>query len=102
MPCPLTDETLARVMATAATTEECIFLETSRVTAEESLSYFFHNPVAHLACYAHDDPARFFQRAEGFLADGLYLAGWLGYEFGYLLEPSLAKRIHPSPERPLA
>ncbi len=102
MPCPLTDETLARVMATAATTEECIFLETSRVTAEESHSYFFHNPVAHLTCYAHDDPARFFQRAEGFLADGLHLAGWLGYEFGYLLEPSLAKRIHPNPGKPLA
>ncbi|HIJ89867.1 MAG: aminodeoxychorismate synthase component I [Desulfobulbaceae bacterium] len=101
MPCPLTDETLARIMAAAAT-EDCVFLETSRVTAEEFHSYFFHNPVAHLACYAHDDPARFFRQAEDFLADGLYLAGWLGYEFGYLLEPSLAKRIHPDPQKPLA
>lgn len=101
MPCPLTDETLARIMATAAT-EDCVFLETSRVTAQESRSYFFHNPVAHLACHAHDDPARFFQQAEDLLAEGLYLAGWLGYEFGYLLEPSLAKRIHPDPRKPLA
>ena len=101
MPCPLTDETLARIMAIAAS-EDCVFLETSRVTAEECHSYFFHNPVAHLACYAHDDPARFFQQAENFLAEGLYLAGWLGYEFGYLLEPSLARRIHPDPEKLLA
>ncbi|OGQ86386.1 MAG: aminodeoxychorismate synthase, component I [Deltaproteobacteria bacterium RIFOXYD12_FULL_56_24] len=101
MPCPLTDETLARIMAIAAT-EDCVFLETSRVTAEECHSYFFHNPVAHLACYAQDDPARFFQQAEDFLAEGLYLAGWLGYEFGYLLEPSLARRIHPDPQKPLA
>ena len=102
MPCPLTDETLARIMAMAATEEECVFLETSRVTTEESRSYFFHSPVAHLACYAHDDPTRFFQQAEKFLAKGLYLAGWLGYEFGYLLEPSLARRIHPDPKHPLA
>jgi len=101
MPCPLTDETLARIMAIAAS-EDCVFLETSRVTAEESHSYFFHQPVAHLACYAHDDPARFFQQAEDFLAKGLYLSGWLGYEFGYLLEPSLAKRIHPDTQKPLA
>jgi len=97
----MTDEILARIMAMAAT-EDCVFLETSRVTAEDSHSYFFHRPVAHLVCYAHDDPARFFQQAEDFLAEGLYLAGWLGYEFGYLLEPSLAKRIHPDSEKPLA
>jgi len=88
-------------MATAAS-EDCVFLETSRVTPEESRSYLFHRPVAHLACYAHDDPARFFQQVEDLLAEGLYLAGWLGYEFGYLLEPYLAKRIHPTPQKPLA
>jgi len=97
----MTDEILARIMAMAAA-EDCVFLETSRVTAKDSHSYFFHRPVAHLVCYAQDDPARFFQQAEDFLAEGLYLAGWLGYEFGYLLEPSLAKRIHPGYEKPLA
>jgi para-aminobenzoate synthetase/4-amino-4-deoxychorismate lyase len=101
MPCPLTEKTLTRIMALAAT-EECVFLETSRVTEEESSSYFFHNPVKHLTCYADDDPARFFQQAEDVLADGLYLAGWLGYEFGYLLEPSLAKRLRPDSKKPLA
>jgi len=88
-------------MAIAAT-EDCVFLETSRVTEEEYHSYLFHNPVTHLACYAHDDPARFFRQAEDFLAEGLYLAGWLGYEFGYLLEPSLARQTQPDPEKPLA
>lgn len=101
MPCPLTDDTLARIMAMAAG-EDCVFLETGRVTSEESRSYFFHNPVTHLACYPHDDPARFFRQAEDFLAEGLYLAGWLGYEFGYLLEPSLAKHILLDPHKPLA
>ena len=101
MPCPLTDETLARIMATAAI-EDCVFLETSRVTAEESRSYFFHQPIAYLACHAQDDPAQFFRQAEDLLAQGLYLAGWLNYEFGYLLEPCLAKQIHPAPEKPLA
>ena len=101
MPCPLTDETLARIMATAAI-EDCVFLETSRVTAEESRSYFFHQPIAYLACHAQDDPAQFFRQAEDLLAQGLYLAGWLDYEFGYLLDPCLAKQIHPAPEKPLA
>jgi para-aminobenzoate synthetase/4-amino-4-deoxychorismate lyase len=89
-------------MALTATEEDCIFLETSRVTPEESRSYFFHRPVAHLACYPHDDPALFFEQVEAFLADGLYLAGWLGYEFGYLLEPSLARQIQSAPHKPLA
>ena len=102
MPCPLTDETLARILALTASEDECVFLETSRVTPEESRSYFFHRPVAHLACYAHDNPSRFFQQAEDFLTEGLYLAGWLGYEFGYLLEPSLARRVLPDPRKPLA
>ncbi|OGR01693.1 MAG: aminodeoxychorismate synthase, component I [Deltaproteobacteria bacterium RIFOXYD12_FULL_55_16] len=88
-------------MAMAAT-EDCVFLETSRLTAEESHSYFFHRPVAHLTCCAQDNPARFFQQAEDFLAQGLYLAGWFAYEFGYLLEPSLARQIHPNPQKPLA
>ncbi len=31
------------------------------------------------------------------LAQGHYLAGWLGYELGYVLEPRLAQRLKPGP-----
>jgi len=38
---------------------------------------------------------------EGALADGHHVAGWLGYELGYALEPRLAKGARPErlPER---
>ena len=34
---------------------------------------------------------------EAALAQGHYLAGWLGYELGYALEPRLAGRLKPGP-----
>src|SRR4029079_2045445 len=34
---------------------------------------------------------------EAALAQGHYLAGWLGYELGYALEPRLAGRLKPRP-----
>ena len=52
-----------------------------------------------------DDGADFLARADSFREQGYFLAGWLAYEFGYLLEP----RLHPflpgknsSLEKPLA
>ncbi|MGV1098418.1 aminodeoxychorismate synthase component I [Thiovibrio sp. JS02] len=101
MPLPLTDTALARLLNTLTEEEEFIFLETTRITEDEDHSYLFLKPTTYLLCHADDDPDNFFQRANAFLKQGYYLAGWLAYEFGYLLEPALAK-LKPRGSQPLA
>ncbi len=75
--------------------ESFVFLESTRVTPENHLSYLFLEPVARLVCMPEDDPAVFFSKAQEKLAQGFFLAGYIGYEFGYMLEPILAKSFRP-------
>ncbi len=65
------------------------------MTPENHLSYLFLDPVQRLTCTATDDPAVFFSRAQEKLAQGFFLAGYVGYEFGYMLEPILARSFRP-------
>jgi len=85
-----------------ATGEDCVFLETCRTDDEEHRSWLFLKPEAELICRAQDDPAVFFRKAEEFRRQGLYLAGWFAYEFGYLLEPALGKLLDRGQKTPLA
>ena len=71
--------------------EPYVFLESVRISPENHLSFLFCNPIDRLVCKAGDDPVLFFSKAQKFLDEGLYLAGYLGYELGYLLEPRLAE-----------
>jgi para-aminobenzoate synthetase/4-amino-4-deoxychorismate lyase len=42
-----------------------------------------------------DDPAIFFTKAQEKLGNGFFLAGYVSYEFGYMLEPRLARSFVP-------
>ena len=75
--------------------ESFVFLESTRVTPENHLSYLFLEPVARLVCMQGDDPAVFFSKAQEMLNQGFFLAGYIGYEFGYMLEPILARSFSP-------
>lgn len=92
---PLSDKALQSLLAGLAGKEEFVFLESSRVTPENHLSYLFLDPVQRLVCNPADDPAVFFSKAQEKLDQGFYLAGYVGYEFGYMLEPVLAKSFAP-------
>jgi len=67
-----------------------MLLETTKVSPENHRSFLFVEPVDRVVCRGDGDPADFFRQAEERLAQGYYLAGWLSYEFGYLLEPALS------------
>lgn len=69
--------------------EEFVFLESSRVTQEDYRSLLFTEPLNWLTCSADDRAEDFLQEIEKWRNRGKYLAGWIAYEFGYLLEPSL-------------
>ncbi|MDX1775133.1 MAG: aminodeoxychorismate synthase component I [Desulfobulbales bacterium] len=97
IPRPFSDKTLSSLFAGLCGNDSFAFFESIRVTPENHLSYLFLDPVTRLVCNLTDDPANFFSRAEEKLAQGYFLAGYLSYEFGYLLEPILAKSFKPRP-----
>jgi len=89
------DKALQLLLAGLSGNESFVFFESTRVTPENHLSYLFFEPVERLVCMQEDDPAVFFGKAQERLKQGFFLAGYIGYEFGYLLEPSLAKSFMP-------
>jgi para-aminobenzoate synthetase/4-amino-4-deoxychorismate lyase len=76
------------------------------VLIDDSLSpggdaWLFENPVEIVAC---DDPAgvnEALDRIAGAGRDGLYAAGFMAYELGYLLEPRLAPLLPEAHRQPL-
>jgi para-aminobenzoate synthetase/4-amino-4-deoxychorismate lyase len=88
---PFSDKALHSLLSGLAGNESFVFLESTRVTPENHLSYLFLDPVEKLVCNDGDDPANFFRQAQERLEQGFFLAGYIGYEFGYMLEPILAK-----------
>src|SRR5210317_2187970 len=92
---PFSDAALKSLLTGLAGKESFVFLESTRVTSENHLSYLFQDPVERLACNVGDDPADFFRMAQEQLDNGFYLAGYIAYEFGYMLEPSLTESFAP-------
>ncbi|HID96913.1 MAG TPA: aminodeoxychorismate synthase component I [Thermodesulfobacteriaceae bacterium] len=69
--------------------ETVVFLETSRVTAEEDASYLFTDPVGQLSASGPEDIPALYEAIDQALDKGYWLAGWWSYEWGYALEPIL-------------
>lgn len=86
---PLSDPVISAILNFLSAEKDFVFLETSRTTAEEKTSLLFNAPVARLTFQAGQAPDHFFTRAQEYLDQGYFLAGWFGYEFGYALEASL-------------
>ncbi|HIP40619.1 MAG TPA: aminodeoxychorismate synthase component I [Desulfocapsa sulfexigens] len=72
---------------------EYVFLDTARSDSENKNSFLFLKPQDRLDFFPGDDPFIFAAELEKVIAKGLYLAGWMSYEFGYLLEPQLAELL---------
>lgn len=76
-----------------------VLLENSRDA--DGLSYLFEQPVRTIMC---DDPAHLsgaLAAVEKARAEGLYAAGWISYEAGYVLEPRLAPLMPEERHEPL-
>jgi len=90
-PKSFSDKALQSVLAGLSGKEPYVFLESKRISPENHQSFLFRDPLDRLVCMAGDDPVLFFSKAQKCLEAGFYLAGYLGYELGYLLEPKLAE-----------
>ena len=104
---PLNDTTILRLTSRLEQEDDFVFLESSRLSEENHRSFLFRKPSAHLCCRPGDSVPDFLDRVDQARAQGQYLAGWLAYEFGYLLEPCLRRLLPASPvadvaDKPLA
>ena len=61
----------------------------------------FENPLRVIRCYAPDDVPRTLDAMAGAVGEGHYLAGFLAYELGYVLEPKLAPLLPSDRSAPL-
>jgi len=71
--------------------DEFVFLDNARLSGEDHRSMLFMHPERWLVCQGPDGVEDFLREAHACQQKGSFLAGWIGYEFGYLLEPSLRK-----------
>ncbi len=65
-----------------------VLLESSRGGVEGAASYLFLNPLREFAARQMSDLPGMFAEIEAARAEGLYAAGYLGYECGYHFEPA--------------
>ncbi|MFT5730474.1 MAG: para-aminobenzoate synthetase/4-amino-4-deoxychorismate lyase [Desulforhopalus sp.] len=80
------DPLLEDVLRFCSLENQCVFLDTSLPDVENNQSLLFVKPFERLVCKEGDDLELYLQNLEKQLAAGYYLAGWVGYEFGSMLE----------------
>ncbi len=83
--------------------DNTVFLDTSRIIRDEYRSLLFTRPVETIAAWHPSDCKTLFNRVEDALSRGLFVAGWLSYEWGYALIPQLSGLLEEKrPDGPLA
>lgn len=86
---PLSQKQLHSLLSSLQDEDDYIFFDSSRSDGENCTSLLFLHPNKRLECFPGDDPELFLLQMQAALDQGHYLAGWMGYEFAYLLEPDL-------------
>ncbi len=69
--------------------------------ADPASALVFSDPVDWIACRNADEVAGALARADAARRDGLFVAGWLAYELGYALEPTLTTLLPDTAGAPL-
>lgn len=73
--------------------ENFIFLDSSKNDEHNTRSFLFVDPLTRLRFRYGDDVKDFLATVEQHQTQGRSVAGWFGYEFGYLLEQSLNSQL---------
>ncbi|BHH84061.1 chorismate-binding protein [Desulforhopalus sp. 52FAK] len=80
------DSLLKELLQFCSLENDCVFLDTSLPDDENRLSLLFVKPVERLVCREGDDLEVYLGLLQKALDSGHHLAGWVGYEFGSMLE----------------
>ncbi|MDK9708715.1 MAG: chorismate-binding protein [Desulforhopalus sp.] len=89
----LQEPDLEKLLGFLSRQEEFVFLDTSRPDPENCQSFLFINPVSRLLCRSDENLEKFLDDLQLRLNEGYYLAGWVGYEFGAMLEGGISPRV---------
>ena len=92
---PLSEKLLDHILTHLSDKEHFVFMETSKPSETDRQSLLFVDPIATLSCNYSDCCDIFFKKAQNYLNQGYFLAGWFAYEFGYLLEPVFTDFLKP-------
>ncbi len=84
---------LNRLLQLLSTRERFVFLDTSKPVGENRKSMLFLDPVERMQYREGDDEREYLEKVQTFQKEGFYVAGWLSYEFGCLLENSLRRQL---------
>lgn len=91
------DPDLEKLLKFLAGKEEFVFLDTSRPDHENVESLLFLKPVDRLICKAGENLETYLAALQEHLAKGYHLAGWIGYEFGAMLEGRISTGKNNNP-----
>jgi para-aminobenzoate synthetase/4-amino-4-deoxychorismate lyase len=80
------DPELEKLLNFLAGQKEFVFLDTSRPDHENVESLLFVEPIERMICRVGENLETYLTDLQARLTNGLYLAGWVGYEFGAMLE----------------
>ncbi len=89
------DPDLEKLLSFLTGREEFVFLDTSRPDLENFKSLLFLHPVDRLLCRGGDNLEKYLDDLQRRVTAGYYLAGWVGYEFGAMLEGGKNKNGGP-------
>lgn len=91
----ISEQDLRSLTSTLKHLENFVFLESSKVSENDHHSMLFTDPLDWLVCTTEDPVELFLEQCERLRKEGKFLAGWIAYEFGYLLEPTLHHFCEP-------
>ncbi|MFH0785200.1 MAG: aminodeoxychorismate synthase component I [Pseudomonadota bacterium] len=83
------DTDLEKLLGFLSLQEAFVFLDTSRPDSENYQSFLFLNPVERLTCKVGENLEKYLSDLQKRLNEGYFLAGWVGYEFGAMLEDGI-------------
>jgi len=95
----ITNNTLNKLYHYLSQCDSFIFLDTSKPDERNTNSLLFVNPIQRIQYYEGEDEVEFLNTIQQLNRDGKYVSGWFGYEFGYLLEPSLKSRLRKKSDK---
>ncbi len=84
---------LSRLLRLLSTQERFVFLDTSKPDESNTQSLLFLDPVERLQYRDGENEKDFLGKIQLLQEKGFYVAGWISYEFGCLLEKTLEKQL---------
>ncbi len=86
---PIANNTMSQLLHALSGHDDFVFLDTAKTDEENACSMLFLDPIRRLRHCQGQDVSNFLEDITKAQNEECYVAGWVSYEFGYEIEPSL-------------